>query len=247
MFLYLNCDSSRTTGDRGIRRALAAAIDTEMLRAELDQPYPLHSPIIRSQLDLVYPEAATYDPEAARDLVAELDKSTPLTIAAPDTEPYLTIAARVQAVAESLGYTTHLVSSPSQDLILSTIRPREYDILVYETNLGTDSDPFAYYHSSSASESGFNLSNYRSAIADDALVSTRTSLDAGLRTAKYNSFLRTWASDVPAIPLYQSSIDYYYNKNLRAFSDDATLVEPLDRFNDVASWAVNRNTRLRTP
>ena len=67
------------------------------------------------------------------------------------------------------------------------------------------------------------------------------------RAAKYETFLKRWVTDVPAIGIYQTSLVYYFNKNARSFSENDRLVYATDRFVDVEYWAVNRTTKNRTP
>ena len=104
-----------------------------------------------------------------------------------------------------------------------------------------------YYHSSQATASGLNLSNYRNALVDDSILAARSTMNETLRTAKYETFLRYWVNDVPAIGIYQASLTYYFNKNARTFSEDDRLVYATDRFSDVEYWAVNKATKNRTP
>ena len=54
-------------------------------------------------------------------------------------------------------------------------------------------------------------------------------------------------NDAPAIGIYQASLTYFFNKNVRSFSEDDRLVYPTDRFVDIEYWAVNRATKNRTP
>ena len=63
----------------------------------------------------------------------------------------------------------------------------------------------------------------------------------------YESFLRYWVEEVPAIGIYQANLTYYFNKNVRTFSEDDRLVFPTDRFSDVKYWAVNKAEKNRTP
>ena len=72
-------------------------------------------------------------------------------------------------------------------------------------------------------------------------------MSENLRAAKYGTFLRYWVNDVPAIGIYQASLTYYFNKNVRTFSEDDRLVYATDRFSDVEYWAVNKATKNRTP
>jgi ABC-type transport system substrate-binding protein len=127
------------------------------------------------------------------------------------------------------------------------LRPRNYDILLYDIEMGADPDMFAYYHSSQIGDSGLNLSNYSSALADDILLSARSTKDIRLRQAKYEAFIRQWLEDVPAIGIYQVNMTYFYNHSVRSFSDQEKLVTSIDRFGDVLYWAVNQKTTFRTP
>ena len=119
--------------------------------------------------------------------------------------------------------------------------------MLYEVELGADPDLFAYYHSSQSSNSGLNLSNYANALVDDLILGARTSMDLSARVSKYETFLRRWVNDVPAIGIYQASLTYYFNRNVRAFSEEDRLVYATDRFVDVEYWAVNKSAKNRTP
>ena len=133
------------------------------------------------------------------------------------------------------------------DFFSTIVKPRDYDILFYEIDLGVSADPFVYYSSRQANEAGWNLSNYRNSLADDALLSGRTTTDMALRKAKYESFLQRWVEDVPAIALYQSTAGYYYNTSARIYTEDLRMTDALDRFADVSHWATSRATVKLAP
>ena len=129
-----------------------------------------------------------------------------------------------EQIKEQLGYIGMDVNvetyEPSQDFVMNVISTRSYDILLYEIELGPDPDLLAYYHSSQATSSGLNLSNYHNALADDHILAARSSMDANLRIAKYESFIKQWVEDAPAVGLYQVNMTYYFNKNV--FRDNST-------------------------
>ena len=139
------------------------------------------------------------------------------------------------------------VMPKGQDFIVGVIRPRNYDILIYEIELGSDPDLFAYYHSSQTTENSLNLSNYSSTIASDAILAARGTMDQIVRDAKYETFLKAWVDDAPAIGIYQVNLSYFVNRNVRSFSEDLRLVTPNDRFNDVSFWATEKTNKNRTP
>lgn len=249
IYAFLNT-TSPVLSDRGVRQAIRQGVNMTDLRSVLDGEEPLNYPILRSELNLdSYPDIPGYDLNAAQVALRDAGVSgQTLRLATISTGYYPELANNLEAQLEKLGFTVELsVYNPGQDFLMNVIRQRNYDILIYEVELGANPDLFAYYHSSQASASGLNLSNYRNAIVDDSILAARSTMNEELRTAKYETFLRYWVNDVPAIGIYQASLTYYFNKNARAFSEDDRLVYATDRFSDVEYWAVNKATKNRTP
>lgn len=205
---------------------------------------------MRSEIELTsYPELPAYDLEGAKALLAQTGVTGQTLRLMTISSGYLPeIANEMEAQLETLGFNVELsVYNPGQEFLMNIIRPRNYDILIYEVELGADPDLFAYYHSSQASTSGWNLSNYRNTLVDDLILGARSTLEENLRVAKYEAFLRHWVNDVPALGIYQASLTYFFNKDVRTFSEDDRLVYPVDRFVDVEYWAVNKTQKNRTP
>ena len=157
------------------------------------------------------------------------------------------VAEAIKTELEGLGFEVNLtVYEENQDFINNVVSKRNYDVLVYEVELGTDPDLLPYYHSSQVNNSGLNLSNYRDVFVDDLLLGARDAMNDEVRVKKYEMFLERWVAGVPAIGLYQPNLTYYYNKNVRTFND-VQLVTALDRFSDIDEWAVNKSTKNKTP
>ena len=234
-----------------LRAAIRQGINIDKIRAEAPETLPLDYPLLSSQIQLSrYAELPKYDVEAAKtkisELMGEADRHIEVVSVNSGYLPKVTEALKTEL--ESLGFTVNLVTyDETQDFINNVISKRSYDILVYETPLGTDPDLIPYYHSSQANASGLNLSNYRNVMVDDLLLGARDVVDAELRMKKYESFLDYWVGETPAIGLYQSNLTYYYNKNVRSFGDDVKLVTAFDRFSDINSWAVTHEIRNKTP
>ena len=125
-------------------------------------------------------------------------------------------------------------------------KAKNYDILVYEMNLGADPDVYGFWHSSQVNELGLNFSNYKNKIADEALASARLKQDLELRTAKYNIFLKQWLDDVPAVGLFQTNLYYFSQKGVTGYSGHR-LIDSTDRYYQVLDWAGERQTVYKTP
>lgn len=250
VFAFFNT-SSPTLSNRQFRQALQIGINTTQLRSIAGDNLPrLNYPILPDQINLNFPTLPAYDPSAAKDALANLGLSedSSLNIATVSNNRLPELANQLSSQLRDLGIpSTVNIYEPNQDFLVGVLRPRAYDILLYEIDLGPDPDLFAYYHSSQATATGLNLSNYKSIIADDLILAARSTLDYSLRINKYEAFLRRWVEDVPSLGIYQTNLSYYVNKNVRTFSEDATLVDPTDRFVDISNWAVETTLKNRTP
>ena len=248
IFAIFNMDNVK---NREVRAAIRLGLDKGALTTIAPNNTVIDYPLLQSQIELNnYPAMPAQDFQTAFNKVTELSGENPINLSVVTVNSGLLpkIAENVTEQLKNLGFNAHLATyEESPEFISSTIAKRGYDILIYEIELGSDPDLLPYYHSSQANESGLNLSNYRNLLVDDFLLAARKTLDKDMRIKKYESFLESWATDIPAIALFKSNITYYYNKNVRTFSDNTRLITPLDRFSDVHTWMVSKEARNRTP
>lgn len=255
--------ASPSLQDVKVRRALLAATDVGKVRKSLSEnTVPLHLPFVDGQWDASFPAVPKFDAGAAAKLLDEAGwvlnngsrskNGEPLVLSVVTTKnnDFERILGELTNQWRALGVavTTKIVdpNDPLQNVVQDVLQPRQYDVLLYRLTIGGDPDVYAYWHSSQAS-SGLNFSNYRNAISDDALVSARSRLEPDLRNAKYLTFARQWMDDVPAIGLYQSTMQYVHTKRVRTVADDFKLVYPTGRYGDVIDWAVGERRVYKTP
>lgn len=248
MFFNLSRDS---VSNVAVRQAIRQGINLNEIRAEAPDALAMDYPLLPSQITLSeYPEIPGYNFDEAKAKVQELSggEKIHLDLAALNSGYLPKVAEKVKSELENLGFMVDLtIYEENQDFVNNVISKRGYDILIYSIELGATPDLIPYYHSSQASSAGLNLSNYRNALVDDLLLGARSILDEELTAKKYEAFLGYWAEDVPAIGLYQPNLTYYYNKNVRVFSENVKLATALDRFVDVNSWSVTKLTKNKTP
>ncbi|MBQ8985117.1 hypothetical protein IJ076_00960 [Candidatus Saccharibacteria bacterium] len=250
VFAFLN--NSRTIlASADMRRAIRQGLNLAEIRSAAPNTTPLDFPILESQIKLSdYPSIPSGDQVAAKEKIAELfgDEQLHLEIATVDSGYLPAVAEKFADNLKALGIDCSVSAyAESQEFVANIVSRRNYDILIYSVELGEDPDPLAYYYSSQAQAAGLNLSNYRNSLVDDLLVGARGTVDTALRARKYERFLEYWATDVPAIGLYQPNMTYIYNKNVRTFDESNVLVTTLDRFADINNWGVNRGTKNQTP
>ena len=251
VFAFFNT-SRGAMSNKTYRQAIQKGISVSELREVAGSVPALDYPILKNQFALsAWPDFPAYDKASATKTLSDAgltEDSAPLNLVTVNSGSLPAVAESFAEQLRSLGFNVNVTSyDPTQDFISSVIRPRAYDILIYEIDLGADADLFAYYHSSQSGQNGYNLSNYNNPLVDDLILAARETVDPSLRTATYESFLRYWVADIPAIGLYQSNLSYFYNKNSRTFSTDSILVVPTDRFSEVNFWSVEKTVLNRTP
>ena len=250
VFMFLNT-SSGSLKNVELRRAVRQGINMEEVRAVAPGTTALDYPLLKAQIELKdYPAIPGYSKEVAVEKVASVngDTAVNLNIATVNSGYLPAIADIVKTELEKLGMNVGLtVYEETQEFIANIVAKRNYDILIYEIEMGADPDLLPYYHSSQTSNAGLNLSNYRNSLVDDLLVGARETLDINLRARKYETFLNYWVSDVPAIGIYQANLTYVYNKNVLTYNETEILPSGIDRFMDVENWAVAKALKNLTP
>ena len=249
-FIFFNTTSARLK-NRDLRSAIRQGINIEEIRKVAPDTIALDYPLINAQIELQsYPEIPVADFEKAKATIDDIrgEEEINLRVATVNSGYLPAVTEELKNELAELGIKAEVtIYEETQEFVTSVIAQRSYDILVYEVELGADPDPLPYYHSSQISTVGLNLSNYRQTMVDDLLVGARETLDTSLRAKKYESFLKYWVDDVPAIGLYQANLTYIYNKNARAYGNDVRLVTAIDRFSDIKNYATVKSSRSKTP
>jgi peptide/nickel transport system substrate-binding protein len=251
--------------DITLRQTLQIATNTDAIRSNLPITTPqLDLPVTNSQLFGDLSKAPKYDSEVAKKMLdgagwalndkgvrekagVQLELSV-VTVKNNELERALEVLAGQWRLL-GIVINTKVVdpSDINQGFSQNILQPRNYDVLLYQLNIGADPDVYAYWHSSQATSQGFNLSNYSNIISDDSLSSARVRFDPTLRNAKYLTFVKQWLADVPAIGLYQSTAQYVSNKNVKSVGDDNILISPIDRYSNILDWTVGNRTVYKTP
>ncbi len=234
-----------------LRQAIREGLNLAALREKAPGTTELNYPLVSAQINLQnWPALPEENFLEATTKIEKLSSENVVTLnIATANSGYLpAVAEEFKNQLIALGVDASLmIYEETQDFIANVVAKRNYDILIYEIELGADPDLLPYYHSSQTTTAGLNLSNYNNTLVDDLLVGARETLDNTLRAKKYESFLNYWVSDIPAIGLYQSNLYYIYNKNTRNYGEDVRLSSTIDRFSDVESWAAVKGVRNLTP
>ena len=253
VYAFLQMDSPLLK-DPKVRNALELATDQPALLGQLhNRVQPVTGPLLAGQLgyDPGLQQSPT-DIEQAKKLLDEagwkLDASghrvkdgqpLKLQLVTLSSGDFPAVAQTLMNQWARVGVTFDSQLVKPEDIQQNVIIPRAYDVLLYELAIGSDPDVYAYWHSSQANDRGFNLSEYKSAQADDALDSARSRSDPALRVAKYHTFIQRWLADVPAIGLYRPNLTYIQTKGVTSFSARG-LADPVDRYANIRSWSASK-------
>lgn len=258
---FINMGSS-VLEDKSVREALVVGTDRDAIRHSLKNEVaslggPLLSdevPAARSQL-MVHP----FDEAKAVDLLTKAGwrlesdgirtkGGQPMTIrlVSIGAGDYPKIVEQLSDQWQKLGIKVETQLADPATAQQNVIVPRAYDVLVYELEIGSDPDVYAFWHKSQAGPRGLNLSNYQSDIASEALESAQSRFEPEIRQPKYEAFANQWVADIPAVALYQPNVGYVVSESASALQTDASLPSRIERYVDVHHWTVNNSQVYKT-
>lgn len=135
----------------------------------------------------------------------------------PETAQSSELEITLDYIKESLlkvGCDLQIESIETSQELEEKIKNRNYDLLLYGQHLGYNLDTYAYWHSSQATQSGLNLSNYRNLKADALIEDVRQIFDNEKKKEALNRLGKVIEGDVPAIFLYTPIYHYAVNKKV---------------------------------
>jgi peptide/nickel transport system substrate-binding protein len=168
--------------------------------------------------------------------------TTPLSfsISTSNTPELEKTALLIKEDLSAVGIKVDIKTFEVNDLNQSVIRSRTYDALLFGQIINSESDLFAFWHSSQRLDPGLNVSMYTNAKVDKILEDAFVTVDEGSRVKKYIQFEDEIKKDMPAVFLYSPSFIYVISDNLEGLSLPH-ITSPSDRFLDIYSWYTQRD------
>ena len=167
------------------------------------------------------------------------DVTVPLavTITTANTALFETSAEFVAEAWRDLGVEVGVALYEQTDLVQAVIRPRDYELLLFGTDVGRTLDYYPFWHSSQRDDPGLNIALYTNITADDYLEDFRTSTDATEQTDILRSFVDTVTEETPAIFLFNPTFTYVTTSDTPLMIPQQ-LGRPSDRFATIAAWHI---------
>lgn len=157
-----------------------------------------------------------------------------------DRPEYVKTAELLKDYWHAIGVEVELRIYSSNDIVKRVIKPRDYEALLFGEIVGTDPDPYPFWHSSQSFDPGLNLAIFFNKDVDQLLEEARQINDEEQRRLKYLHFQNILSEEQPAIFLYNPYYTYALPKRMKGFSLEKISV-PSDRFNGIEHWHIKTN------
>jgi len=251
--VFLNQDND-VLADDGVRQALAWSFDRQHLVDDVLQGEGevIYTPILPGYLGY-NPEVEkySYDLEKAQKILDENKwallegdeyrhkNGTDLAfvITTVDQTEYVQAAEKLVEYWSALSAKVELNIVKAEEIQTNIIQQRDYDALLFGEIIGTDPDPYPFWHSSQAKYPGLNLAVFYNKQVDQLLEEARKVSDEDERRLKYLHFQNILAEELPAIFLYTPTYSYDILKEVKGVEDQYVVV-PSDRLTGLLNWYI---------
>lgn len=247
-----------------VRQALAYALDRGKLVDEVlnGQAVPLEGPYLPTSwaYNPVLLTAYSYQPVTATSLLDAAGWTLPagatmrqqneerlsLRLLVLDNPTHHALAQTIASQWASLGVAAEMLLVSDVNALRTALSERSFDVALVEINPPGDPDLYDFW-SQEAIVRGQNFAGWNNRRASEALEAARQIWDVGQRRPYYDTFLRLYNSDLPALTLFQHVYTY-------GVSDDVKGVEigridsSRDRYQTFADWySLTREVAVACP
>lgn len=258
--LFFNQNKSAALRDKGAREALSVGIDRDELTKTVLGGFgtPLQGPLPTGFGISMDPGTETTGDRAelARDILSDsgwkfntetnvwektIDGAlTPLDvgIATVNNPLFEATAEFLRASWERAGVRVSIKQFEQTDLTQGVIRTRDYEALLFGTQVGRSLDYYSFWHSSQRNDPGLNVALYANITTDALLTESRTTLDITKRNDALIRFAEEIRKETPALFLYQPELLYIFPTRVTGATFLGTG-ESHERFASVHDWYVD--------
>jgi len=263
--VFFNDAENKLLESDNIRKALTYSLDRDMIANEVlkGKARVINSPILPGFVGYNQDiEKNPFNKQEARELLEEInwvyadtdegksqfrqkgDNELSITLTTVDQEEFIKIAEEIKKAWELIGVKTELQIVSGNDIINIFINPRNYEALLYSVIVGSDPDPYPFWHSSQREAPGLNLANYYNKQADKVIEEARKTIDPEKRAEKYNHFQNILIKDLPAIFMFNPTWTYVTTNKIKGITIQS-IFKPSDRFIEAEKWYIKTKRTLQ--
>lgn len=161
-----------------------------------------------------------------------------------DTEEYRKSAEIIAGLWQEIGVKTNIKLVATRSIVKDVLKSRAYDVLLYGEIIGSDPDPYPFWHSSQIDYPGLNLSRYVNRNADGFIERARVALKEEDSADLYKKFQELLLADCPAVFLYAPTYTYAISDKIQG-REVLRISQPSDRFVDITDWYMKTKKEWR--
>lgn len=171
------------------------------------------------------------------------DSLLKISLTTVDQPEYVKAAEIIKQSWQKIGVRVDLIIIEGTKIQQEVISPRGYQALLFGEIIGSDPDPYPFWHSSQTEDPGLNLALFANSQADKLIIEARQTNNLEEREKKYIAFQDILAGEIPAIFLYNPIYTYVIDKTIKGFAI-SRIILPADRFNGLEQWFIKTKRKL---
>lgn len=257
--VFFNQTQNKFLADKTIRQALAWSVNKKEIIDQVFGGYgsEVNSPLLKDMVGYsdqvkVYDFALEHAKNTLAaagwtdtdgDKILEKDnQKLEITLTSIDWPELAQSAELIKKQWEALGVKVNLEIKETGKIQNDTIKPRQYQALLFGEVLGFEPDLFHFWHSTQKKESGLNLALYENTEVDKLLSASIEDMDQASRATKNQQVANLITEDLPAIFLFSPDYLFVAKKNIKGVTLKNIDV-PSSRFAQINQWYLN-TTRI---
>lgn len=255
--VFINQNRTAALRDQGARMALSTAIDRADLIEKVLDGYgiPTLSPVPNGFNTLQSnstTSTSTTGIEAARLIlekagweqadngrwlkdIEKVETVLAISIATGNSPTFEATAAYLERVWTELGVEVSVALFEQSDLVQAVIRPRDYQALLFGTDIGRSLDLYPFWHSSQRSDPGLNVAMYANITTDNLLNKSRIEQNTENQQELILQVAKEIQTESPAIFLFNPTFVYVVNKTVNT-NTVSHLSRASERFSTISQW-----------
>ena len=151
-----------------------------------------------------------------------------------NSEPYISLANGIAGQWQQIGVQTELIQADSGAQLREWLDNGEFDVALVDVTPNGDPDLYDFW-SQEAIIAGQNYGGWNNRRASEALESGRQLWPVAERRPSYDSFIRIFNNNLPALSLYQHAATYALSDTVNE-AQIGKITHPRDRYQTFANW-----------
>ncbi len=161
-----------------------------------------------------------------------------------DVEQFVKTAEMLRDQWTAVGADVQIVSHEKNDLETNTIKPRDYDALLYAHQMRFEPNLMPLWSSKEKNDPGMNYALFADKAMDDALLLAVESISAEDRMMAYKKQQEQLKAEDPAVFLFAPMIAYFQSDSIKGMTVQKVNTS-YDRFTNVEKWYIKEKRVLK--